>query len=76
MPEEPPRESQVNCAEEGVLGAVTGVVGAMAAMEALKELLQLGQSLAGRLMIYDGLEGAWRRVTLQADPQCRDCRSV
>lgn len=73
VPEEPPRDAQVNCAEEGVLGAVTGVLGTLAAMEALKELLSIGEPLAGRLMIYDGLSGAFRTIRLPADPTCPDC---
>ncbi|NOX82900.1 MAG: molybdopterin-synthase adenylyltransferase MoeB [Alphaproteobacteria bacterium] len=71
--EAPPRASQVNCAEEGVLGAVTGVMGTLAAMEVLKELLSLGDSLAGRLLIYDGLAATFRNVALPADPACADC---
>ena len=73
VPEEPPREEQVNCAEEGVLGVVTGVMGALAATEVLKELLALGDGLAGRLMIYDGLAASVRTVALPADPDCPDC---
>jgi molybdopterin/thiamine biosynthesis adenylyltransferase len=73
VPEEPPRDEQINCAEEGVLGAVTGVMGTLAAMEAIKELLHLGESLAGHLLLYDGLSGAFRKVALPADPNCRDC---
>lgn len=75
VPQAPPREEQVNCAEEGVLGAVTGVVGTLAAMEVIKELLPLGQSLAGRLMLYDGLTGQFRTIALKADPACPDCRN-
>ena len=74
-PAAPPREAQVNCAEEGVLGAVTGVVGTLAAMEVIKELLSLGTSLAGRLMLYDGLAGQFRTIALKADPACPDCRN-
>lgn len=76
VPEEPPRDEQVNCAEEGVLGAVTGVMGTLAAMEALKELLSLGEGLAGKLMLYDGLGGAFRTVRLPADPACPDCGAL
>ena len=68
VPQAPPREEQVNCAEEGVLGAVTGVIGTLAAMEVIKELLPLGESLAGRLMLYDGLAGQFRTIALKADP--------
>lgn len=73
VPEPPPREGQYNCAEEGVLGAVAGVIGTLAAMETLKELLSLGDSLAGRLMVYDGLSGRFRNVALKADPACPAC---
>ncbi len=75
-PEEPPRESQVNCAEEGVLGPVTGVIGALAAMEALKEILGLKPTLAGQLLLYRGLDAAARTVALPRDPQCPDCGSI
>ena len=71
--DEPPRDSQINCDEEGILGAVTGVVGALAAMEALKEIAGIGTSLAGRLLIYDGLSAHTRTVNLPADPACADC---
>ena len=73
VPEAPPQDSQFNCAEEGILGAVTGVVGALAAMETLKELLSIGDSLAGKILIYDGLSGGTRLVALRADPACEDC---
>lgn len=73
VPEAPPREEQVNCAEEGVMGALTGVIGTLAAMEVIKELLPLDASLSGRLMLYDGLAGQFRTITLKADPACPDC---
>lgn len=76
VPEEPPREDQVNCAEEGVMGAVTGVIGTLAAMEVLKEILALGDGLAGRVMLYDGLAARFRTVALRADPVCPDCSSL
>ena len=73
VPQAPPVESQVNCAEEGVMGAITGVMGTLAAMEVLKELLELGQGLAGRLVVYDGLAAQFRTIALPADPRCPDC---
>ena len=75
-PEAPPRDAVVNCAEEGVAGPVVGVVGALAAMEVLKELLGIGESLAGRLLIYDALGARTRTVRLPADPQCKDCSAI
>ena len=73
-PAEPPREMQTNCAEEGVLGALTGVVGSLTAIEVVKEILGIGDSLAGHVLLYDGLGGAMRRVRLRADPACETCR--
>ena len=73
VPETPPREMQVNCAEEGVLGPLAGVIGSMAALETLKEILNLGESLAGRLLVYDGLAATMRTIRLPRDPRCPDC---
>ena len=72
--EAPPRDEQANCAEEGVLGAVAGVIGSLAAVEAVKELLAFGDSLAGRLLLYDGLTATMRTIAFPADPRCPDCR--
>ncbi len=73
VPEAPPRDEQVNCAEEGVLGPLAGVIGSMAALEAIKEILSIGESLAGRLFVYDGLAAAARTVKLPRDPECPAC---
>lgn len=43
------------CAEAGILGALTGIIGSMQAMEVIKELLAIGETLAGRLLLYDAL---------------------
>lgn len=72
-PAAPPRDAQISCAEDGVLGVITGVVGSIAALEALKELLGIGETLAGHLLLYDGFGGSMRRVKLRADPACMDC---
>lgn len=61
------------CAAIGIVGALTGVIGAMMAMEAVKEIAGAGESLAGRLHIYDGLAGASRTVALPRDPNCPVC---
>lgn len=63
----------LSCAEAGILGAVAGVVGTMQAVEVLKELLNIGDSLAGKLVIYDSLSAASRTIKLPKDPGCKYC---
>ncbi len=62
-----------NCAEAGILGAVAGVLGTMQAVEVLKELLELGDSLAGKLVLYDALSATSRTIKLPKDPGCPKC---
>jgi len=62
-----------NCAEAGILGAVAGVVGSLQAVEVLKELLDLGDSLAGKLVLYDALSAKTRTIMLPKDPGCPHC---
>jgi molybdopterin/thiamine biosynthesis adenylyltransferase len=61
------------CARVGVVGALAGVIGAMMALEAVKLITGAGQPLTGRLLIYDGLAGESRTVTLAPDPACPVC---
>ncbi|MFM9943135.1 MAG: HesA/MoeB/ThiF family protein [Hyphomicrobiaceae bacterium] len=68
FPEAPPAGTVANCAEVGVLGAVVGVIGTLQATEVLKEILGLGDSLAGRLMIYDALGARFENVKVGWDP--------
>lgn len=75
-PEAPPRDVAVNCLEEGVLGPVAGIIGSLAALETLKEILGLGDGLAGALLIFDGLAMTSRRVALPADPNCVACGAI
>ena len=63
-------EDARSCAEAGVLGALTGVMGAMQALEVIRELAGFGESLAGRLLLYDGLSARSRTLTLPKDPGC------
>jgi molybdopterin-synthase adenylyltransferase len=67
FPEAPPPGTVANCAEVGVLGAVAGVMGALQATEMLKEILGLGQSLAGRLLIYDARAARFTEITVAWD---------
>jgi molybdopterin-synthase adenylyltransferase len=72
-PEAPPAGAVPTCSEAGVLGAVTGVMGTLQATEVLKEILGIGETLAGRLLIWDALATRFRTVRLRADPTCALC---
>ncbi len=74
VPAAPP--DAATCARVGVIGALAGVVGSMAALEAIKLITGAGRPLTGRLLIYDGLAGTARTVTVAADPGCPVCASV
>ncbi len=69
----PPEDLVPRCEEAGIFGALAGSVGALQATEALKELLGLGDSLSGRLLIYDGLATEFRTIRIPRDPACRLC---
>jgi molybdopterin/thiamine biosynthesis adenylyltransferase len=71
VPDTPP--SAERCAEVGIVGALTGVIGSMMALEAIKEIAEAGESLAGRLLIFDGLKAEARTIALKRDPACPVC---
>lgn len=71
VPEVPPDAE--TCERTGIVGALTGVIGAMMALEAIKEIAQAGESLAGRMLIYDGLAATSRVAALKRDPNCPAC---
>jgi molybdopterin/thiamine biosynthesis adenylyltransferase len=71
VPEIPPDAEA--CERAGIVGALTGVIGAWMALEAIKEIAKAGESLAGRLLIYDALDARVRTVTLKPDPECAVC---
>ena len=68
FPVAPPPGTVAPCSEVGVLGAVAGVVGTLQAIEVLKELLDLGDSLVGRLLIYDARGARFQTVNIAWDP--------
>jgi molybdopterin/thiamine biosynthesis adenylyltransferase/rhodanese-related sulfurtransferase len=72
-PTPPPPELAPGCSVAGVLGVVPGVMGMLQATEAIKLLLGIGDSLAGRLLIYDALDGTFQEVRLRRDPACPTC---
>ena len=71
--EPPPPDSVPRCEEAGILGAVAGVMGTLQAVEVLKELLGLGDSLDGTLLIYDALRARFHRIRIAKDPDCPTC---
>lgn len=68
FPEAPPAGLVANCSEVGVLGPIAGVIGTLQATEILKEIGGIGDTLAGRLMLYDGLSSRFDTVQLAYDP--------
>ena len=72
IPEPPPAELAPSCAEAGVLGVLPGIVGSIQALEAIKMILDLGDSLVGRLLAFDALEETFRTFKLRRDPACPD----
>lgn len=72
-PEPPPAALAPSCAEAGVLGVLPGVVGLLQAVETIKLLLNLGDPLVGRLMMYDALAGEFNELRLYRDPHCPAC---
>jgi adenylyltransferase/sulfurtransferase len=72
-PEPPPPGLVPTCSEAGVLGAVTGVMGTLQATEVLKLILGIGESLTGRLLLWDALDARFRTLRLKRDPDCALC---
>ena len=73
FPEPPPPGMVPNCAEAGVLGALTGTVGSIQATEVIKLVLGVGETLTGRLLLIDGLNMEFRVVKTRRNPNCPLC---
>jgi adenylyltransferase/sulfurtransferase len=71
--EPPPADLIPRCETAGILGAVAGVLGTLQAVEVLKELLGIGDSLSGTLLMYDALRAGFHRVKVPKDPDCILC---
>ena len=69
---DPDREA-ASCAEQGVLGALTGVMGSLAALEALRACVPFGEDSAGKLLLVDALALRFRTLSLPKDPGCPAC---
>jgi adenylyltransferase/sulfurtransferase len=61
------------CATMGIFAPLVGIVGTFQAMEAIKILAGVGETLAGRLLLFDALASRWHEVRLARDPRCRVC---
>lgn len=73
FPEPPPSSSVPTCAEGGVLGVVPGLVGMIQATETLKLLLDIGETLIGRLVLIDALRLQFREARITKTPDCPLC---
>jgi molybdopterin-synthase adenylyltransferase len=72
-PEIPPAGMIPTCQEEGILGAVAGMIGTIQALETLKEILQIGRTLSGRLLIFNTLNMNILELNVKRDPKCPLC---
>ena len=73
FPEPPPPGEVPSCAEAGVLGMLPGLVGSIQATETVKLIMGIGKSLAGRLLLIDGLDMEFREVRIRRNPNCPLC---
>ena len=69
----PPPGTTPSCSETGILGAAAGVMGTLQALEVIKEIAGVGESMAGKLLIYEALATRFRTVTVKPDPICALC---
>lgn len=65
--------SEMRCADNGVFAPLVGMIGTAQAAEAIKLLLNIGESLQGRLLLLDALGMQWRTISLKKDPACKVC---
>jgi molybdopterin/thiamine biosynthesis adenylyltransferase len=68
-----PERPGISCAEQGVLGALTGVMGSLAALETIRAIAPFGEDPAGKLLLVDALGFRFRTLTLPKDPGCPSC---
>jgi molybdopterin/thiamine biosynthesis adenylyltransferase len=69
-------ETEMRCSENGVFSPLVGMIGTTQAAEAMKLLMEIGQSLEGRLLLLDALNMEWRTIKLGRDHQCAVCHSA
>lgn len=72
-PAPPPPEMAPSCQEAGVFGVLPGIIGCLQAVEVIKVLLQIGEPLIGKLMLYDALKQKFRELKIRKDKECPVC---
>jgi sulfur-carrier protein adenylyltransferase/sulfurtransferase len=72
-PTQPPPELAPPCSLVGVLGVVPGIMGLLQANEVLKLVLGIGETLMGRLLMFDALDGTFTELSIERDPACPVC---
>ncbi|MFI5001278.1 MAG: HesA/MoeB/ThiF family protein [Reyranellales bacterium] len=73
FPSAPSEDAVPNCAQAGVLGSLAGTLGALQATEVVKEILGIGRSLSGRLVMYDALNSSFDEMAIAKRPDCPTC---
>ncbi len=66
-------DTEMRCTENGVFAPIVGIIGTMQAAEALKSIMQIGESLQGRLLLLDAISMEWRTIKLNRDAACTVC---
>lgn len=73
FPSSPPLELSPNCSAGGVIGVLPGIVGTIQAAEALKIILNLGETLSGKLLMFDALKMSFKKINIKKNSECRAC---
>jgi adenylyltransferase/sulfurtransferase len=73
FPTPPPPGAVPSCAEAGVFGVLPGIIGSMMAFETIKFILGIGESLVGRLLVFEGMDMSFRTLRLRRNPECPLC---
>ena len=66
-------EADQTCSDNGVLSPLVGIIGSLQALEAIKVIAAVGETLAGRLLVFNGFRHEWRTLILKKDPACTVC---
>lgn len=68
-----PARPEVNCADQGIVGAVTGMIGSTAALEVIRQIVPFGEDMKGRLLVADYMTHRYRLLKVAAEPDCTAC---